>query len=146
MSSIARKLCFVFGVAAQFVLSPAQAAPADPETPSAGLEEIVVTAQKRSENLRAVPASISVLSGATLNSTAISNVDDLSRAVAGLSIQASGTEGNAQLQIRGVSSTAGDSTISIYLNETPISISSRYGGATQPIPFDLAREIGRAHV
>lgn len=106
---------------------------------SNSLEEIVVTAQKRSENLKAVPASISVLSGATLNSTAIATVDDLSRAVAGLSVQASGAEGNAQLQIRGVSSTAGDSTISLYLNETPISISSRYGGATQPIPFDLAR-------
>ena len=106
---------------------------------SDSLEEIVVTAQKRSENLKAVPASVSVLSGAVLNSTAISTVDDLSRAVAGLSVQASGAEGNAQLQIRGVSSTAGDSTVNIYLNETPISISSRYGGATQPIPFDLAR-------
>jgi iron complex outermembrane recepter protein len=120
---------------------PAQAASNESASPnnSDSLQEIVVTSQKRSENLTAVPASISVLSGATLNSTAISNLDDLSRAVPGLSVQASGMEGNAELQIRGVSSTAGDSTVSIYLNETPISISSRYGGATQPIPFDLAR-------
>ncbi len=136
-SSTAILICF----AATASADPAQAtsngtAPADN---SGSLEEIVVTAQKRSENLKAVPVSISVLSGATLNSTAIANLDDLSRVVAGLSIQASAQEGNAQLQIRGVSSTAGDSTISIYLNETPISISSRYGGATQPIPFDLAR-------
>ena len=130
-------MCF----AATASADPAQATSNEPASAnnSDALEEIVVTAQKRSENLKAVPASISVLSGAVLNSTAISNLDDLSRAVAGLSIQASGMEGNAQLQIRGVSSTAGDSTISIYLNETPISISSRYGGATQPIPFDLAR-------
>jgi iron complex outermembrane receptor protein len=128
-------------VAATASADPAQATSNEAASPdnSDSLEEVVVTAQKRSENLRAVPASISVLSGATLNSTAISTVDDLSRAVPGLSVQASGTEGNAELQIRGVSSTAGDSTVNIYLDETPISISSRYGGATQPIPFDLTQ-------
>jgi len=128
-------------IAATASADPAQATSNEPasQNNSEPLEEIVVTSQKRSENLKEVPVSISVLSGATLNSTAISNVDDLSRAVPGLSIQANGTEGNAQLQLRGVSSTAGDSTINIYLNDTPISISSRYGGATQPIPFDFAR-------
>jgi len=130
-------MCFAATASAE----PAQTVSNQTASPdnSGALEEIVVTAQKRSENLKAVPVSISVLSGETLKNMEISNLDDLSRAVAGLSIQASGQEGNAQLQIRGVSSTAGDSTISIYLNETPISISSRYGGATQPIPFDLAR-------
>jgi outer membrane receptor protein involved in Fe transport len=130
-------MCF----AATASADPAQATSNAPtsQNNSEALEEIVVTAQKRSENLTKVPVSISVLSGATLNSTAISDLDDLSRAVPGLSIQASGQEGNAELQIRGVSSTAGDSTINIYLNDTPISISARYGGATQPIPFDLAR-------
>jgi outer membrane receptor protein involved in Fe transport len=128
-------------LAATASADPAQATSNQPasQNNSDALEEIVVTAQKRSENLTKVPVSISVLSGATLNSTAISNLDDLSRAVPGLSIQASGQEGDAELQIRGVSSTAGDSTINIYLNDTPISISARYGGATQPIPFDLAR-------
>ena len=135
--STAIVMCFAAAASAQ----PAQVAAngAASADNSGALEEIVVTAQKRSENLKAIPLSVSVLSGATLNNTAISTVDDLSRVVPGLSVQASGVEGNAQLQIRGVSSTAGDSTVNIYLNETPISISSRYGGATQPIPFDLAR-------
>ncbi len=137
MCSTAIMMCF----AATASADPAQGTSNEAASPdnSNTLEEVVVTAQKRSENLKAVPASISVLSGSTLNSTAISNLDDLSRAVPGLSVQASGAEGNAQLQIRGVSSTAGDSTVNIYLNETPISISARYGGATQPIPFDLAQ-------
>lgn len=136
-SSAAIVMCF----AATASADPAQATSSQAASSdnSDSLEEIVVTAQKRSENLKAVPVSISVLSGAVLNSRTISNLDDLSRAVAGLSIQANGQEGNAQLQIRGVSSTAGDSTVNIYLNETPISISARYGGATQPIPFDLDR-------
>jgi outer membrane receptor protein involved in Fe transport len=128
-------------LAATASVDPAQAASPEPASSNdaEALQEIVVTSEKRAENLTAVPVSISVLSGDMLNSTEIANVDDLSRAVPGLSVQANGTEGNAQLQIRGVSSTAGDSTVNIYLNETPISISARYGGATQPIPFDLAQ-------
>ncbi len=135
--STAIMMCF----AARASADPVQTVPTGPAAPntSGSLEEIVVTSQKRAENLTKVPVSISVLSGSKLNSTEISTVDDLARVVPGLSIQASGTEGNAALQIRGVSSTAGDSTINIYLNDTPISISARYGGATQPIPFDLNR-------
>ncbi len=131
----------VMCLAATASVDPAQAASPEPASSNdaEALQEIVVTSEKRAENLTAVPVSISVLSGDMLNSTEIANVDDLSRAVPGLSVQANGTEGNAQLQIRGVSSTAGDSTVNIYLNETPISISARYGGATQPIPFDLAQ-------
>src|ERR1700760_1687958 len=82
------------------IMCCAATASADPAQPASNgaaaadnsnsLEEVVVPAQKRSENLKAVPASISVLSGAMLNSTAINTVDDLSRAVAGLSGQASG--------------------------------------------------------
>jgi len=111
------------------------------ETASAAdqLPELIVTAQKRSEDLGKVPASISVLSGEGMGSAAINDFDDLSRAVPGLSFQSGGSEGAANLQIRGVSSTAGDSTVSLYLNETPISVSARFGGASQPIPFDLAQ-------
>ncbi len=112
---------------------------ADADSGANQLPEIIVTAQKRSEDLTKVPTSISVLSGESLGSTAINDFDDLSRAVPGLSFQSGGQEGSANLQIRGVSSTAGDQTVSLYLNETPISVSSRFGGATQPIAFDLAQ-------
>jgi outer membrane receptor protein involved in Fe transport len=110
---------------------------ADPD--SQQLSEIIVTAQKRSEDLTLVPTSITVIGGNSLGSSGINDFDDLSRAVPGLSLQAGTSEGSANLQIRGVSSTAGDATVSIYLNETPISVSSRYGGATQPIPFDIGQ-------
>lgn len=103
------------------------------------LPEIIVTSQKRAEDLTKVPTSISVLSGEALGSAAINDYDDLSRAVPGLSFQAGGSEGSNNLQIRGVSATAGDATVSVYLNETAINVSSRFGGATQPIPFDIGQ-------
>src|SRR3984957_7646350 len=79
MSAIARKLCFVFAVGAQLALSPVRAAPADPETPSAGLEEIVVTATRREERLQDVPISVLAFSQEKLDAQGLKNIDDLAR-------------------------------------------------------------------
>jgi outer membrane receptor protein involved in Fe transport len=119
------------------VLSPgvarAQAAPAaDPPaaaTPagdSAG-GEIIVTAQKRSEDIRAVPISLSVLSGAALKDQKIASYDDLSRAVPGVAFNAvAGEEGRDNIVIRGVSSTSGASTVGLYLDDVSIGVPNLY--------------------
>jgi iron complex outermembrane receptor protein len=69
-----------------FAASSARAA--DPstgsETKSTGLEEIVVTAMKRDENLQSVAASISAVSGATIQQQRLQTYEDLQNAVAGL--------------------------------------------------------------
>ncbi|WP_170228298.1 TonB-dependent receptor [Denitratisoma oestradiolicum] len=67
-----------------------------------GLEEIVVTAQKRAERLQDVPISISAISGSQLENRGIQNVADLSSLAPNL--QVSSTPGNAstsQIAIRG---------------------------------------------
>ena len=53
-------------------------------SPTGGVEEIVVTSQKRSENVRKVPLSVTVLSGAQLKAAHIQNFADLTRAVPNL--------------------------------------------------------------
>jgi iron complex outermembrane recepter protein len=50
------------------------------------LEEIVVTAQKRAQNLQDVPASVEALSGDLLQRTNVDSVQDLSRSVPGLAL------------------------------------------------------------
>ena len=60
---------------------PARAADAAEES---GLTEIVVTAEKRSENLEVVPASISAFTSKTLDLQGISSVQDLTNYVPGL--------------------------------------------------------------
>ena len=55
----------------------AQTDPSQPEA-DAGLEEVVVTAQKRSENVQDVPISITAIDGKTLQERAIVNVSQLS--------------------------------------------------------------------
>jgi len=63
------------GLSAQAVA--AEAAAAEAKSDVAGLEEIVVTAQKRSENLQDTPISISVLSSKALEDRHIGSLVDL---------------------------------------------------------------------
>jgi len=63
----------------------AQSASADTPSADTGLQEVVVTAQKRSENLKDIPISISAISGYDLQAKQIANYDDIARAVPGVS-------------------------------------------------------------
>src|SRR3546814_18424305 len=56
------------------------------EAQSEGLAEIIVTAEKREENLQSVPVSVSAMTGEALTATGISNVEDLQFFVPGVSI------------------------------------------------------------
>jgi len=57
-----------------------------PASSSDQIEEIVVTAQKRSENLQQVPVSVSVLNSMELATMGISNVNGLALKVPSLSV------------------------------------------------------------
>jgi iron complex outermembrane recepter protein len=68
------------------------------------LEEIVVTARKRSENLQDVPISAEVISGQTLADHSIRSLTELSQSLPG--IQLNGTAASGQFFIRGIGSGA----------------------------------------
>jgi iron complex outermembrane receptor protein len=93
------------------------------------LEEIVVTATKRSSTIQDVPFSINAQSQADIRRTGANSLEDLSRNVAGLQIQNLGP-GQSQVSIRGVS--AGQivrdqpgvkEQVGVYLDESAISLS-----------------------
>ena len=67
--------------------------------------EIVVTGQKRDENLQDVPSAVSVLSGDALADQAIGQLDDLQTATPGLSITDSGL--TQSVNIRGIGLASG---------------------------------------
>ena len=54
---------------------------------SGGIDEIVVTAQRRSENIQTVPIAISALEGDALEARGLTNLQDLSSAVPSVNIQ-----------------------------------------------------------
>ena len=51
------------------------------------LEEIVVTAQKREQNLQDVPMAVSAVSGQAMQKAGISDIKDLARQVPSLQVQ-----------------------------------------------------------
>ncbi|WP_339673331.1 TonB-dependent receptor [Dasania marina] len=93
------------------------------------LEEVMVTATKRSVSIQDVPFSINAQSQADIQRSGAGGLEDLSRNIAGLSIQNLGP-GQSQVAIRGVS--AGQivrdqpgvkEQVGVYLDESVISLS-----------------------
>jgi len=107
---------------------PAAAAPAD----NGSLEEITVTAQKRSENLQDVPISMEVFDNTVLTQRNIVNLDDYVKYspsiayVRGQGQGGNGQPGSSHIYMRGVVS-GGDGnhsgsqpSVGVYLDEEPV--------------------------
>lgn len=83
---------------------PALAQLADGEGPSAplGVEEIVVTAQKRLERLQDVPLAVSALSAEQLGNRQINDTNGLAKAIPSLNFQQGNNATNTTFRIRGI--------------------------------------------
>lgn len=68
------------------------------------IDEIIVTAQRRAENLQKVPIAVSAVTGDQLRATGAANTQDIANVVPGLTIQQS--QGFALPHIRGVGNSA----------------------------------------
>jgi iron complex outermembrane recepter protein len=99
----------------------AQAAPATGDgTDIAGRPtDIVVTAQRYQQRLQDVPLSVSVIGAKELAARASTALSDLQYSVPGLSLFEYGP-GKSVIQMRGIATTNGASTVGIYLDETPL--------------------------
>jgi len=111
------------------------------QTTSGGLEEIVVTAQKRTEDLQSVPLSIQAFSTQRLQELNVQRFDDYVRFLPSVSYQTAGP-GFAQVYMRGVAS-GGDGnhsgslpSVGIYLDEQPI---TTIQGALDVHLYDIQR-------
>src|SRR6266852_6276727 len=72
------------------------------EDESAGIPDVVVTAQRRSESIQSVPLSVTAVDGASLEQMGLTRLSDLAREVPGLNVVSSGPGQNI-LIIRGIS-------------------------------------------
>ncbi len=111
--------------------------------PSVGLEEIVVTAQKRAERLQDVPVPVTAISGASLVSTHQLRIQDYSSSIPGLSVAPGAVQGIQTLSIRSITTGGGSNpTVGIVVDDVPYGASTALaGGLTIPDldPSDLAR-------
>jgi outer membrane receptor protein involved in Fe transport len=120
-------------------LAQTVAAAAPAPVASGKLEEIVVTSQKRRENARKIPGSIGVLAGSEIINHHIQSLEDITRSLPGVSFAANNGPGQDNISIRGVSSTVGNPTVGVYLDEVPIITVQGFVGQSQPRLFDLDR-------
>jgi outer membrane receptor protein involved in Fe transport len=84
------------------------------------LQEIIVTATRRSESAQSIPASITAISGKTLDQAGIVDTVDLGRSLAGINVTDKGPFGGVNgstLIIRGLNS---DSTSGEFIQSSPI--------------------------
>lgn len=94
--------------------------PIAPSMPAFGqvLEEVVVTARKREENIQETPLAVTALSGKDLRDQGVDNVQDLSRSVPSLQINKGQSN---QIYIRGIGERTGfvrvDPTVGVYLDD-----------------------------
>ncbi len=106
-----------------------------------GLAEVVVTAQKRAENLQDVPLSITAIGSEKLEQLGVQNFDDYVKYLPSVAYQ-SGGPGFARVFMRGVSS--GDNgnhsgplpSVGVYLDEQPI---TSIQGALDMHVYDIER-------
>src|SRR4051812_17847769 len=127
---------------AALALTAAWPACAD-EARGASVEEVVVTAQKRSENIQNVPAAVSVVGGQTLDQLHATQLTDIGSYVPALQINSSGTPGQTSISLRGIAPVGPGATVATYIDDTPIGSSSAYGGgiafALDLLPYDVQR-------
>ncbi len=133
MRSVLAGLSAAFVVLGGAVPALAQQSP----QPGAGTEEVVVTAQRRSEKLSKVPESISAFTTQKMDQLDVKNIGDLVRFTPGVTFNPESKD----ISIRGVNSTAGDATTGIYIDDTPIQIRALGFGSDNTLPavFDLQR-------
>ncbi len=118
--------------------TPAEAQPAPADEELGGIEEIVVTARRKTENQQDVPLSVSALTGDELTFNSVQDVQDIEKSVPGIQIRTFGARtSTAGITMRG--QTAGsdvatvDGAVGVYINEV---YNAREKGLNQGL-FDI---------
>ena len=123
-----------------------------------GLEEVIVTAQKRTERLQDVPVPVTAIGADTLVDTNQMRLEEYYSQIPGLTLTVGDGRGVPMISIRGITSGYTNPTVGVVVDGTPYGASTNLAlGALVPDidPSELARvevlrgpqgEIGRAHV
>ncbi len=105
------------------------------------LEEVIVTSQKREENLQTVPISIQALDSKKLMELQVASFEDYARYLPSLSVQSYGP-GQSNIYVRGVTNggdglhTGSQPLVGLYLDEMPV---TTIGNNLDLHVYDIAR-------
>ena len=126
-------------LAAGLVAAPLLATPARAQS-EGGLEEVTVTAQRRSESLMIVPIPISAVTAASIEKQNIQSVEDVLANVPNVSFVSLGSRDRKEISLRGISNQLNpftdvrSSTYAFYIDEFNVAV-----GTSNPEIVDLER-------
>ena len=114
-----------------------------PRTQPLTLEQVVVTAQKRTEYAQNVPVSVSVVGGATLEEWGATQLADYAAYLSGLTVVQGAAPGEDMLILRGLGIPSESALVGTYIDDTPIGGSSDAQPTTRRalelLPYDFER-------
>ena len=105
---------------------PSPSPPIAAQSSPAQLEQVIVTARKRRQNVQYVPQTVDVVGGATIKRLALTQFQDVQSLVSGLTLSDNGGQGQ-NISLRGVTydpDTTANPAVDTYLNEVPLSQTS----------------------
>lgn len=113
-----------------------------PEQENVGLEAIVVTAQKREENLQDVPVSVTALSAESLTNNRVTDFADLTRAASSLTVTQATSSPNNSIILRGIGTFAFsigvEPSVAVIVDDLPV--------VQQAQAFDSLGDVQRVEV
>ncbi|MEZ0574755.1 TonB-dependent receptor [Halodesulfovibrio aestuarii] len=99
------------------------------------LAPVVVTAEKRSENVQEIPSSISVISDMQMTDSGITDIEELSSLTPNLFISNWGSRSNSFIFIRGIGAVNNDPAVGYYVDD----VSYMNSGAFDSNLYDIER-------
>lgn len=107
------------------------------------LDTVLVTANKRVENVREVGAAITVLNERQLENLGAVSLSDYAAFIPGLQVQNDGSPGLTRVSLRGIAALSSGATVATYIDEVPVGSSGIYQGAStlmlDLLPYDISR-------
>ena len=125
--------------------SPSPVPSASPTAPgqSETIERIVVTANKREEDVREVPASVTAFDDVELENLHATDLSDYAAYIPSLQVNSVGAPGRTSIALRGITTLSSGSTVGTYIDETPVGSSGLYQTAVSfqldLLPYDIRR-------
>ena len=116
---------------------------ARPALGTAEAERVVVTAEKREQNIQEVPSSISVINDVELDNLHANSLTDYAPYIPGFQVNSGGSPGQMVISLRGVAAISSGATVATYIDETPMGSSGLYQRAQvnelDLLPYDVRR-------
>ena len=131
VTALSTTILVTLGGAASPCAFAASDAAAD-ESPVDALQEVVVTAQKREQNVQSVPLSVQVIGTTQLAAAHIENFEDFNRVAPSLVVRTDVTPINATVAIRGIGTSAFgigvEPSVAVVVDDVPLAFQARAFG------------------